>query len=46
MLPTDEDLEKLIHDMKTTLGDLPHPQHEPKRFAYYILLYKYYKEHS
>jgi hypothetical protein len=43
---SDQDLEKLIADMKQMFGDLPHPEHEPKRFAYYIKLYKYYKERS
>jgi hypothetical protein len=43
---TDGDLQKLIADMKRFMGDLPDPEHEPIRFAYYLKLYKYYKENS
>ena len=43
---TDDQLERLIVDMEKTLGPLPNPEQEPIRFAYYLKLYKYYKEKS
>jgi hypothetical protein len=43
---TDDQLARLVEDMEKFLGPLPNPEQEPKRFAYYIKLYKYYKERS
>jgi hypothetical protein len=40
---TDEDLQKIIQEMEDRLGTLPNPDHEPKRFAWYIKLYNYFK---
>jgi hypothetical protein len=38
-----EDLEKIADEMEAWFGNLPSPEHEPKRFKYYIKLYKYLK---
>jgi hypothetical protein len=43
---TEEQILKLVEDMERMLGPLPHPEHEPIRFAHYLKLYKYYKERS
>jgi len=43
---TEEQILKLVEDMERMLGPLPNPEQEPKRFAYYLKLYKYYKERS
>jgi hypothetical protein len=32
---------KKMHEM---FGDLPNPKHEPKRFAFYVKLYKFYTQ--
>lgn len=42
---TDEEILKAYEDMKKEWGDnLPNFEHEPRRFAYYVKLWKYYKE--
>jgi hypothetical protein len=38
-----EDLEKMADEMEVLFGNLPSPEHEPKRFKYYIRLYVYLK---
>lgn len=38
---TDEELQKTIEAMEERLGILPSPIHEPKRFAWYVKLYKH-----
>jgi len=40
---SEEELEKTIDEMETMLGMLPNPEHEPKRFAAYVKLFKYLK---
>jgi hypothetical protein len=38
-----EELEKIYDEMVEIFGDnLPNPEQEPIRFAYYVKLYKYY----
>ena len=41
---SDEEVLKMYDDMVEYFGVLPNPDHEPIRFAYYVRLYKYYKE--
>ena len=41
---SDEEVLKMYDDMVEHFGELPNPDHEPIRFAYYVRLYKYYKE--
>ena len=40
---TDEELERVLDEMREFFGELPNPEHEPIRFAYYVKLWKYYK---
>lgn len=41
---TDQEIEQAIKEMIEMWGDnLPNPEQEPKRFAYYVKLYLYYK---
>ena len=40
---TDQEALKMYEEMKEVYGDaLPHPDHNPILFAYYVKLYKYY----
>ena len=39
---TKEELDKMLDDMYAHYGELPSPEHEPKRFAYYVKMFKYY----
>lgn len=41
---SEEEILKFVEDMEEFFGHLPHPEHEPIRFAHYIKLYKYYLE--
>ena len=42
---TDEEIMELFTEMQKMFGDdLPNPEQEPIQFAYYIKLYKFYKE--
>ena len=41
---TDEEVLKMYEDMLEYFGELPNPEHEPRRFAHYVKVYKYYKE--
>lgn len=42
---TDEEATKIYEDMKEYFKkDMPNPEQEPIRFAYYMKLYKFYKE--
>ena len=42
---TDEEVMELFTEMQKMFGDdLPNPEQEPIQFAYYIKLYKSYKE--
>ena len=44
---TDEEILKAYKEMVTEFGDkLPNPDHYPRIFAYYVKLYKYYKERN
>lgn len=41
---TDAEIEQAVNEMIEMYGDaLPNPEHEPRRFAYYVKLYFYYK---
>jgi hypothetical protein len=40
---TDEQLELALNEMQERYGELPNPLHEPKRFQYYVNMYKYEK---
>lgn len=40
---TDEEVLAHYEKMVEIYGDsLPHPEHEPKRFAHYVKMYRYY----
>ena len=41
---TDDEVMKMYEEMLEYFGQLPHPEHEPIRFAYYVKLFRYYKE--
>lgn len=41
---SEEELEQTVNEMIEMFGELPNPEQEPKRFAYYVKLFKYYKE--
>jgi len=42
---TDEQIEAAYNEMVEMWGDrLPNPEQEPLRFAYYVRMYKYFKE--
>lgn len=42
---TDEEIRKAYEEMLEIWGEnLPNPEHEPIRFAYYVRMYRYYKE--
>lgn len=44
---TDEEVMIVYEDMQKYFGHpLPDPIHEPIRFAYYVKLYKYYKQRN
>ena len=43
---TDEELEETIREMEEMLGELPSPIHQPRIFAHYVKLYKYYKHRN
>ena len=38
---SEAELEHHWNTMLNLFGSLPHPEHEPRRFAYYVRLYKY-----
>ena len=38
---TDEELEVIIDKMEASLGALPNPEQEPRRFAWYVKLFNY-----
>jgi hypothetical protein len=40
---TEQELENVLDEMYARFGELPSPEHEPKRFKYYVKLYKFYK---
>jgi hypothetical protein len=42
---TNEEIENAYNEMVEMWGNrLPNPEHEPLRFAYYVRMWKYYKE--
>ncbi len=43
---SEEELEQTVNEMIEMFGELPNPEQEPKRFAYYVKLFKYYKERN
>jgi hypothetical protein len=40
---SDDQIEKAFDEMRDMFGELPNPEHEPRRFAWYVKLWKYYK---
>lgn len=40
---TNEEVLAFVQEMEDHFGELPNPEQEPKRFAYYVLMFKYYK---
>ena len=40
---TPEDIENMYLRMLDHFGTLPSVEHEPKRFAYYVKIFKYYE---
>ena len=40
---TDEEIIKMYEEMVEYFGTLPNPEHEPRRFAYFVKIFKYYK---
>jgi hypothetical protein len=40
----DEEIIQRLDEMYERLGPLPNPIHEPKRFAWFVKLYNYYKQ--
>lgn len=43
---TDEEVLELYREMEEHFGSLPNPEQEPRRFAYYVKLFKYYRERN
>lgn len=44
---SDEEVLAKYEEMREHYGDLlPHPEHEPIRFAYYVRLFRYHKERT
>ena len=41
---SDEELNAILDDMYDRFGTLPNPFQEPLRFAYYVKIYRYFKE--
>ena len=41
---TDEEVLNKYEEMQKMFDNLPNPIHEPKRFAAYVKMYKYFKE--
>ena len=41
---TEEEVLKQYNEMVEMFGELPNFEQEPRRFAYYVKLYRYYKE--
>lgn len=40
---TDDELNAILIDMERIMGSLPHPIHEPIRFAHYVKMWRYYR---
>lgn len=40
---TDEEVLRMYDAMLEYFGELPNPEQEPKRFAHYVKMYRYYK---
>ena len=44
---TDEEILHYYNMMALVYGDeLPHPEHEPRRFEYYLKLFRYYHDNK
>ena len=41
---TDAEVENTYKEMLEYFGELPNFEHHPRQFAYYVKLYRYYKE--
>lgn len=42
---TDEQIQQALEEMLTIFGGrLPSPEHEPRRFAYYVKMYRYLRK--
>ena len=47
MALSNEELEKVVAEFESYFnGNIPDPKHEPIRFAYYVRLFKMYKENT
>ena len=42
----EKDLNKILDEMFDYFGKLPNTEYEPKRFAYYVQLYKHIKSRT
>jgi hypothetical protein len=40
---TNEELDKMLNEMYNIFSNLPSPEREPRRFRYYVKLYKHIK---
>jgi hypothetical protein len=46
LIMTEEEVESMYAEMEKHFGVLPSVDHEPKRFAYYVKLFKYLQNKS
>lgn len=40
---SEEQIEKMLREMEQEFGPLPNPEHEPRRFAYLVKIFRYLK---
>ena len=43
---TDQEILDFVKGMEEHFGELPNPEHEPRRYAYCIKMYRYYLERT
>lgn len=43
---SETNIEELLDKMFDHFGTLPSPEHEPKRFAWYVKVFKYYQNRN
>jgi len=41
---TEDEIRLALESMEKLLGKLPNPEHEPRRFSYYVKLWRYAHE--
>jgi hypothetical protein len=41
---TEDEIRLALESMEKEFGKLPNPEHEPRRFAYYVKLWRYAHE--